>query len=175
MPQMVGSIPWNLIHGRINNGLNGLVNMDGTQGLALLGTLGPLTYLGLWIIMMNCKCMGIEARQGNNSSPVPERAVPQISPWRSWTPPPAAATTPPSNGEPESEPILCVHGTHIVRKTKDEMGEAWAGAASESQAPVGRFLGGGAAVGRDISPLAHKLPGLRRRNIKPQCSTLRVG
>jgi hypothetical protein len=64
---MVGSIPWNLIHGRINNGLNGLVNMDGVQGLALRRKPGILMYLGLWIIMMNCKCMGIEARQGNNN------------------------------------------------------------------------------------------------------------
>ena len=67
MPRMVGSIPWNLIHGRINNGLNGFVNMDGTQGLGLLGKLGPLMYLGLWIIMMNCRCMGIEARQPSNN------------------------------------------------------------------------------------------------------------
>ena len=121
MPQMVGSIPWNLIHGRINNGLNGLVNMDGTQGLALLGKLGILMYLGLWIIMMNCKCMGIEARQGNNNrNPRGARTCGSANfPVEELDTPSRCATPPPPEREPEPEPILCVHGTRIRRpKTK---------------------------------------------------------
>jgi hypothetical protein len=67
---------------------------------------------------MNCRCMGIEARQGNNNRN--RRGAPMCGsanfPVEELDTPPVARPR-----EAKPEPILCVHGTRIIRRPKTKM------------------------------------------------------